>query len=234
VLHSDEVQRRYEILKTVVERLLLHRPDTRKYPVEQQHPFSLIGLKKNDDSKHNLKKLLVFGLQWRGGPRLNLNKINRALSDFDVVYDTVTREILPDFSGQKTTDAIYRHMISDVKYVGPKIGGVFLRDIVYHLGVWKELLPFLYLPIDRHVRSLLIDRLNVYDEKDVPGTSEPFSTKKNQKFQNELSTIHTPRVDFDDLWFMGSHFCSYRKMCPVCWIRDLCTSRFENTTTLNL
>lgn len=221
-------------MKTVIERLLLHRPDTRKYPVEQQHPFSLIGLKKNDASKENLKKLLVFGLQWRGGPRLNLKKINRALSDFDATYTIITKEVLQDFNGQETVDAIYDHMISDVKYVGPKIAGVFLRDIVYHLGVWKELLQFLYLPIDRHIHDLLIDRLNVYDKKDVPRTSEPFFTKKNQKFQNELAAIHTPRVDFDDLWFIGSQFCSFRKMCPICWIRDLCTNRFENAATLSL
>ena len=202
--------------------------------MEHQHPFSLIGLRKNDSSRENLKKLLVFSLQWRGGPRLSLIKINEALSDFDTVYTSITKKILPDFTGQESTDAIYKHLIFDIRNVGPKIAGVFLRDVVYHLGVWQELLPFLYLPIDRHVRSLLINRLGVYRESDVPRISDHFFSRRNQRFQTELSEIHTPRVDFDDLWFIGKHFCSFRKMCPICWIRDLCTDRFENTTTLSL
>lgn len=202
--------------------------------MEQQHPFSLIKIRKDDDSKENLKKLLVFSVQWRGGPRLNLNQINKVLSDFDAVYTIITEEIFPNFNGQETADSIYEHVIFDIKNVGPKIASVFLRDIVYHLGVWKELLPFLYLPIDRHVHDILIDRLKVYDKKDVPGISEPFSTKKNQQFQKELAAIHTPRVDFDDLWFIGSQFCSFRKMCPICWIRDLCSNRFEDSPTLSL
>lgn len=181
-----------------------------------------------------MKKLLVFSLQWRGGPRLNLDKIDKALSDFDPVYARITGNLLPNFDGQATVDSIYNHLISDIKYVGPKISAVFLRDIVYHLGIWEELLPFLYLPIDRHVRDLLINRLGVYHESEVPGISEPFSTKKSQRFQKELAAIHSPRVDFDGLWFIGSQFCSFRKVCPACWVRDLCSNRFEDTKKLNL
>ena len=232
-MQSNEVQRRHEILKIVVQRLLLHRPETWKYPLEQQHPFALIRLRKNDDSKENLKKLLVFSLQFRGGPRLTLKEVNKALSDFDAVYNVITQEILPNFNGQKTADSIYKHML-DVRNVGPKIAGVFLRDVVYHLGVWKGLLEFLFVPIDRHVRNLLVNCLNVFDKEDVPKISESFFTKRNQKFQTELATIHKPRVDFDDLWFIGSNFCSFRKLCPICWIKDLCANRFESITTLSL
>ena len=65
-MQSGEAQRRNNILRIVVQRLLSHRPEIWKYPLEQQHPFPLVGLRRNDSSRENLKKLLVFGLQWRG------------------------------------------------------------------------------------------------------------------------------------------------------------------------
>lgn len=163
-----------------------------------------------------------------------MKEVNRSLLDFDATYDLITQQILPNFNGQESTDLIYRCMISDIRNIGPKITGVFLRDLVYHLGVWKELLEFLYLPIDRHVRSLLVSRLKVFQEEETPRISESYFTRKNQKFQTEMSAIHKPRVDFDDLWFIGSDFCTFRKLCPICWIRDLCINRYENVTTLSL
>jgi hypothetical protein len=233
--HGNEIGRKHDILSDVMQRLLSHRNETWKHPLEEQYPFSLVGLRRGDSSKDNLKKLLVFSLQFRGGPRLSLNEINESLSDFDGAYDSITKKLLPNFNGKETADSIYRCITSpNVREVGSKIAGVFLRDVVYRLGVWQELLNYLYLPIDRHIRSLLIKRLKVFDDKEVPKVSESFFTKKNQRFQAELAQIHTPRVDFDDLWFIGSQFCSYRKLCPLCWIRDMCLNRFEDDMVLSL
>jgi hypothetical protein len=228
-------QAQIEKLTRVANILRSHRTETWKVPIEQQYPFSLVGLKKNDSSIGNLKKLLVFNLQFRGGPRLNLAKINSSLSDFEKAHQVVEQKILPNFNGKKSADLVYRTISSpNVRQVGPKISSVFLRDVVYHLGVWQELLPYLYLPIDRHIRTLLVERLKTFENDEVPKVSESLFTRKNQRFQEYLASIHTPRVDFDDLWFVGSHFCSFRKLCPVCWIKDLCQKRFENSIALCL
>ena len=163
---ADSVQNRREVLHDVVNILLSHQQEIRKLPIEQQNPFALIGLKKGDDSKQNLMKLLVFGIQWRGGPRLSLEMINNVLLAFDKCYDEITKNILPNFNGQDSTNRVYEKL-TDIEDRGPKIAGVFLRDIVYHLGVWDEMLPYLYLPIDRHIHDLLIDRLQVFSKTEL-------------------------------------------------------------------
>jgi len=224
---------RRKVLRDVVNILRSHQGEIHRLTIEQQNPYALVGLKKGDNSKQNLKKLLLFGMQWRGGPRLSLERINKVLSSFDECYEKITKNILPNFDGQNSTDQVYK-LLMNIDDVGPKIAGVFLRDVVCRLNVWKEMLPYLYLPIDRHVRFMLINRLQVFSEKEVPRVSESYFTRKNQRFQEELRRIHTPRVDFDDLWFIGSHFCSFRKLCPVCWIRSYCKQRFENYSVLTL
>lgn len=224
---------RRKVLNDVITALFSHQHEIHRIPIEQQDPFVLSGLKKGDDSKQNLKKLLLFNIQARGGPRLSLERVNKALSEFDECYDIIAKDLIPNFDGQKTVDQIYEQL-TNVDDIGPKIAGVFLRDLGGKLDVWKETLPYLYLPIDRHIRALLVERLQVFSDKEVPNISESFFTRRNQSFQKELAEIHTPRVDFDDLWFIGSQFCSFRKLCPVCWIREFCRKRFEVNVVLNL
>lgn len=136
---------RREVLCSVVNILRSHQQEIRRLPLEQQNPFALIGLKKGDDSRQNLKKLLAFGIQWRGGPRLGVKRIDDVLLMFDECYDEITQNILPSFNGQDSANQAYKQLTSIYDIV-PKIAGVFLRDIVYHLEVWKEMLPYLLPP----------------------------------------------------------------------------------------
>lgn len=245
VLNEEDKQ----LLRTVADVLIEHKKDMMPYPLVKQNPFAIANIILGDSSKENLKKILVFSCQWRGGPRLNLERINAILKRFDKSYDAITEEILPDFEGQKSMDEIYEQL-TNIRDLGSKTVGVYLRDLVVHFDIWNQLLPYLYQPVDRHIRALLAKeyyvrlsngrkrhyagQLQIFEDKDIPKPSEPFSSQKNQNFQKMLLEIHSPRIDFDGLWFIGANFCSFRKMCPLCWIRDFCRNRFEDADSLRL
>lgn len=246
VLNEEDKQ----LLRAVVDVLIEHKKDMMPYPLEKQNPLALANIIRGDSSKENLKKILIFSCQWRGGPRLNVQEMNAILKQFDNSYDVITEEILPNFDGQKSTDKIYEQL-TNINGLGSKTVGVYLRDLAVHFDIWNQLLPYLYQPVDKHIRALLAKdyyvrlsngrkrhytgQLQIFEDEDIPKPSESFfSSRKNRNFQKILLEIHSPRVDFDGLWFVGANFCSFRKMCPLCWIRDFCKNRFEDADSLRL
>ena len=49
--------------------------------------------------------------------------------------------------------------IRNIHLVGPKIASLFPELVVLHGKVWEELINELYVPIDRHIRAILIEKL---------------------------------------------------------------------------
>lgn len=184
-----------------------------------------LDVTRGDASKKNLKKWFIFatGPRWRGGPPPELERRKEMLSAFDDWYEKVKDDIIPDHSGQEAMDRIVKSL-SKIKGIGPKIAGVYLRDVVYRLGVWPQLEEYLYLPIDRHVRDILINKLHAFDEDGVPEVGESYFSAKNRRFQQVLDQVHEPRIEFDYFWNIGSSFCSYY-LCDFCWIREVCRDK---------
>ena len=153
--------------------------------------------------------------------------IKRILAEFDKKYEIIVQKIHAEPPSQDVTDFMYEQLIHNrkhnrgIKGLGPKIVATYLRDIIYHFGVWTSLTDYLYLPVDRHIRALFIERLQIFNSHEVPGVSESFFTPKNQAFQRALAQVHQPRVEFDYFWHIGSQFCSYI-LCPICWIKNFC------------
>ena len=117
-------------------------------------------------------------------------------------------------------DRIYRRLMR-IRGIGAKVAGVYLRDIIYHLKVWPFLTEYLYLPIDRHIRNILVNKLQVFHNSEVPRVGESYFTRKNQRFQKLLNELHRPRVEIDYFWAIGAMFCAYY-LCNYCWIKDFC------------
>jgi len=186
---------------------------------------NVLGIQKDYASKENLKKwfILAVGPGWRAGPAPALDRRKEMIEAFDKWYEKVIGEILPECSGQEAMDKMVEGLVK-IKGIGPKIAGVYLRDIVYHVRVWPQLKEYLYLPIDRHTRNILIHKLEAFDEHQAPAVGESYFTEKNSQFQQALSQIHKPRVEFDYFWTIGSKFCSFY-LCNFCWIREVCRAK---------
>jgi len=215
---------RYEALREALNIILEHKEELDAMLFEGIH-YKVLGIKKGDSSKENLKKwfILATGPGWRGGPSPRLEERIKMLEQFDEWYDDVVTRVLPNYQGQRAMDEVYKGLMK-IKRVGPKIAGVYLKDIIYHFGAWPSLVEYLYLPIDRHVRNLMVNKLCVFDEDEVPKVGESYFTRRNQRFQRLLDNIHRPRVEFDYLWAIGAMFCAYH-LCDFCWIRHLCKNR---------
>ena len=198
--------------------------------ITKSPPFSFNSSRKDDERLPNLKKILVYDMQWRAFRRLPFVDVKRILREFEDVYKKITKKLLPQFYSANTKEEkqmivneIYKATIG-IKQIGPKIAGVFLRDIVCYLKVWKELTPYLYQPIDRHIRELLTKYLKFFDEKEMPNVSESYFTKKSQNFQKLLAEAYTPRVTFDILYIIGANIHAFYQ-CDICplkksWCKD--------------
>jgi len=207
-------------LKLVLE----HKKEMDRELFESVH-FKVLGIKIGRDDKENLKKwfILATGPGWRAGPGLSLEVRLEMLKAFDKWYKKVVDEILPSYHGQEAMDKMVEEL-RNIIWIGYKIAGVYLKDIIYHFRVWPELRDYLYLPIDRHTRSIIVEKLRAFDEKDTPDIGESYFTGRSKRFQEVLSQIHKPRIEFDYFWYVGSNFCSYY-LCDYCWIKELCQSK---------
>jgi len=187
--------------------------------------FKVLGIRMGDDSRENLKKwfILALGPGWRAGPVPSLEKRQEAIREFDKWYDDVKLRILNKYSEQRALDEMYK-TIDKIPTIGPKTAGVLLRDWIYHFKIWSELKNYLYLPIDRHVRNIIVNKLKAGEEIEVPKVGEDYLKDRNQDFQKELDEIHKPRVEFDYFWTIGNKFCSYN-LCDICWLNSLCKQK---------
>ena len=210
-----------ECLGEAIKLVLEHKRQIDRELWEGIH-LNTLGIRKGDSSKENLWKwfTLAVGPGWRAGPAPSLDRRKNMIKEFDRWYEKVTSKILSKYSGQVAMDKMIEELVK-IKGIGSKIAGVYLRDIVYHFEVWPQLKEYLYLPIDRHTKNILVHKLKAFDENHAPAVGESYFTKKNRCFQENLSQIHKPRVEFDYFWTIGSKFCSFY-LCSFCWIKEVC------------
>jgi hypothetical protein len=189
--------------------------------------LNALDIQKGNSSKENLKKwfILMCGPAVRGGPPPSLEKRRKMIKVFDRWYKKIINDILPNFRGQKAIDKMIEELVK-IKGIGYKIASVYLRDIIYHFEAWPHLKDYLYLPIDRHTKNIILYKIKAFKENEVPNIGESYFTPKNRQFQKILNQIHKPRVEFDYFWIIGSCFCSYY-LCDFCWIRKFCQAKLS-------
>jgi len=184
---------------------------------------STFGIRKGKIDKKNLKTILIPAIQYRSGPSLSAKECIEIMNDFENKYPEV-ENILKNGDSQEDLDNLL-DIVNSIYDIGPKIASVYLKDVIYQFKIGGQLIPYLYLPIDIHIKNIFVNKLQVIDRNKMPKTSDKYSHYRNIAFQEELSRIHTPRVEFDTFWYIGSRFCSNRLFCDICWIKNYCKSK---------
>lgn len=216
-----------ERLKKCIQELLTHKKEIDNLSKVWSTP---LNIKEGILTKENLHNILLSSIQARAGPALNTEKCKNIFIELNKKLDI---NIIKKLRGQKKLDHLY-NTFNQLPYIGTKITLVILKDIIYCNKICNELVDLLPLPIDRHIRNILINKLKVFDENEVPQPSEPITTKRNKKFQEIIDKIHRTRVEFDYLWYIGYTFCSKRVACHLCWIKDYCQEKSFGGSNLNL
>lgn len=213
---------RTQILNEVVNELLKHKET---FGMEYNKTFSLFDIKKGVATKDNLHR--IFSMCVTARRRVSASRCKEAIRQFDEKVGEII-EYMSDLTERNAKDKHKRlfNNILGINGVGPKIATEFIKTIVYWAGIWPELKNELYVPVDKHVHNLMVKKLKVFDKNEVPDPDD----LKNEKwfelfenFQRTLSEIRGPRIDFDLLWFIGSHFsCKLGIYCDYCFIRKYC------------
>jgi len=209
-----------KILKNAISEVLEH-----KNVVESDinAMASLFGIERRKLDKKNLKKILIPAIQYRSGPLLNTQECIEIMKDFENKYPEI-ENLLKNGNSQEDLNKLL-DIVNGISNIGPKIASVYLKDVIYQFKIGEQLIPYLYLPIDIHIKNIFVNKLQAIDRDEMPNTSDKYSHYKNRPFQEKLSQIHSPRVDFDMFWYIGGKFCSNRLFCDICWIKNYCKKR---------
>lgn len=216
-----------ERLRNCIQDLLVHKKEMDNLSKGWSEP---LGIKQELETQENFQNILLASIQARAGPLLNVKRCKQIFLEFN---KNLNFETINNLKDKEKLDYLY-NLLDNLKYVGPKIALVILKDIVYCNKIYPELINELLLPIDTHIRKILINKLKVFDDDEVPKPSESITTKRNKIFQSNLAQIHTPRIEFDYLWCVGYLFCNKRVACHLCWIKNYCQERSFNGSDLNL
>ncbi len=209
-----------QVLKNAIEETLKHK---KVFESDKNTTAYLFGIKNGDISCSNLKRILIPAIQYRSGPSLNKSECEAVINDFEEKYSDI-RYLLNNGTCQEDLDKLVE-TVNSIYDIGPKIANVFLKDIIYQFKIGKQLIPFLYLPIDVHIKNIFVSKLQAIDREEMPKTSDKYSHFRNKPFQEELSNIHEPRIEFDMFWYIGARFCSNHLFCDICWIKEYCKKR---------
>ncbi len=200
--------------------------------------FKPFGIKKGVITKENIRPLFLFCMSAQAFQKTVKKKEGYGISlkEFDSKFDEIIKNMSDLNDGNKKIKHNYLFdTIKSMPQMGYKNTSLFLKILVLYLKIWPELKDELYVPIDVHIGRILLDKLKILDENNgIVGYKDnkveifsPYSKKKFLRFQENLNSIHRPRIMFDHLWFIGFVFCGKRVFCDYCWIKDDCKNRWD-------
>jgi hypothetical protein len=192
-----------------------------------------LQIRKGEITKINLWKILLIDVQSRSGRKLNEDDIIELRERFFNDLDLQKAKALKD---EERFDYLY-NIIVGLPRIGPKIASVFMKNLVCKFAIFPELKDNLFLPIDVHIKNVLVTRLRVLGENEIR-TGNPLTSKRSisMRCQEQLSRIHDPRVELDDFWYIGHLFCNKRSglVCEqLCWIREYCRQKYKTDRSRN-
>lgn len=212
-------------------------------PMIDKFHLSLIEAQVNRklQTRNQLRQLFKAVISYRRGASRERGEL--AIKSFDKIVDKLIQET-DNLIRKKEFSEAHRHLFESLcektKNVNQKIISVYLEFVVNYLGIWEELLPHLYVPIDTWISQMIKDHLQVGIlpfEQDNTSISK-FYKKDREKtkryedfmnFQEELKaiaeSIGEKRIIFDGLWFIGYAFHRKYPLCERCWINRVCRSK---------
>ncbi len=199
--------------------------------------MNLINIdRKNDNFYSFLKKISLMDLQSRP---LLLSK-----HDMYKIYDELERyfseiDFIKSFNSdpEKILNYLYSSFI-EIHNIGHKIAYLIVKNICcfgntkkYFNIERKNILPYLKVPIDIHIRTLLCYRFQI-----SPTNAFDKISAKNNEFQKELVDVSKSSQDFipidlDILWYIGYHNCNKRIYCSKCYLSKYCKDKSFTTET---
>lgn len=147
--------------------------------------------------------------------------------------------------------------INSIKHVGQKIATMFLKFLIYYSEDFQgrgDLLREILIPLDSHVSRLVFtafngtqtNRLNLYEESIIQEelkyeviSTKPLQFKENRlikmqrNIRNDFDTLNIkePPIILDNLWYVGSFYCSNRYGdigCKLCFLKKECKEAQNN------
>jgi len=220
-----------QIVKKALCELRKHHETICKFFAAVSEPLQI---RNGEINKINLWKILLIDIQSRGGPKLEEHHIIELRKRFFKDLDLQKAKALED---QERFDYLYKIIVGLPK-VGPKIASVFMKNLVCKFSIFPELKDKLFLPIDLHIKKILVTRLRVLGENEIRNGNPLTSTRRSKSMtcQEQLSRIHDPKVELDDFWYIGYLFCNKRSglVCKqLCWIRDYCRQKYNTNRSRN-
>jgi hypothetical protein len=176
-------------------------------------------------SQQNFDRVIDFCLNTR--QRKKLNEFEAAKDHFSANFERIREGVRQgDIEGLRTLAYM-------APGVGQKIGNLILEVIIHYGQENPDLEPYLYVPIDTHVRRVLVHCLGV---PSVPQVACPPGAPRYLRFQHHLAANaakNVPPICFDYLWFVGKVLCTKKdsdgkgysrgyRLCSICWVRDQC------------
>jgi len=216
-----------EILAMVIKELRNHDDYMKNFFNERV--FRCLHINKNlllDEGENDLRMLFFFCLTQRRQQTfdniiIGMNYFNKNQSNLVQTLEENFKN--PEEKFERVEAIVYPHRKKGVG-IGQKIGSLFLELLVLYGNTCQEILPYLYVPIDENVQSVL-EKLGI---KDVPRVGTPINASKFRRFQDWLAKIADEngryRIHFDYLWYIYREFCRNNN-CDECWIQAICNSR---------
>jgi hypothetical protein len=219
--------RNTERMRAAFYEVMRHTSTMRAFRKAVSEPF---GIQKASPTSDNLWRIMILDMQSRAHAKLPPHKVQQLHYRF---LHEVGPAAAKNWQGQEKFHGLYDALVT-LPYIGAKIASVFLRQTVCEYRIFPELKPYLFLPVDTHIETMLVRKLDVLDEQEI-SKENPLTSRKACRFQESLSQLpwlmgRWRRVDLDAFWYVGYLFCSKnsKTVCnDICWIRRYCQQRNE-------
>ncbi|HUW95198.1 MAG TPA: hypothetical protein VMW58_05385 [Anaerolineae bacterium] len=197
------------------------------YAFMEKYLFAQVQVPRTEilSNQQNFDRVIDFCLNTR--QRKKLDEFEAAKAHFTDNFGRIGEGVRQgDIEGLRT-------LVYEAPGVGQKIGNLILEVIIHYGEANRRLEPHLYVPIDSHVRRILLDCLGVDHVPQVGCAPDAPRYLRFQRYLAANAAQGVPPICFDYLWFVGKVLCNKKsdggrgysrswRLCSICWLRKYC------------